>query len=112
MNISNKIVINLDSVDYISSAGLRIFLMAGKKLKTLDGSFVLANMNEHINIIIKDMKNMKEKIEELEYKVTFRYIDMRNENVKRVSRVLLIAWVGLAITFAVKFWPNNVKFVF
>ena len=47
-NQENKIVINLDSVDYISSAGLRIFLMAGKKLKTLDGSFVLANMNEHI----------------------------------------------------------------
>ena len=44
-NQENKIVINLDSVDYISSAGLRIFLMAGKKLKTLDGSFVLANMN-------------------------------------------------------------------
>ena len=47
-NQENKIVINLESVDYISSAGLRIFLMAGKKLKSLEGSFVLANMNEHI----------------------------------------------------------------
>ena len=82
------------------------------KDKIRDMQAHIINMNEHINIIIKDMKNMREKIEELEYKVTFRYIDMRNENVKRVSRVLLIAWVGLAITFAVKFWPNNVKFVF
>jgi len=55
---------------------------------------------------------MREKIEELEYKVTFRYIDMRNENIKKVSRVLFVAWVGLAITFVVKFWPNNIKFVF
>tara|TARA_B100000427_G_C15103729_1_gene418309 strand:- start:156 stop:479 length:324 start_codon:yes stop_codon:yes gene_type:complete len=82
------------------------------KDKIRDMQVHIINMNEHINIIIKDMKNMKEKIEELEYKVTFRYIDMRNENVKRVSRVLLVSWFGLAITFAVKFWPNNVKFVF
>ena len=82
------------------------------KDKIRDMQAHIINMNEHINIIIKDMKNMKEKIEELEYKVTFRYIDMRNENVKRVSRVLLVSWVGLAITFVVKFWPNNIKFVF
>ena len=82
------------------------------KDKIRDMQAHIINMNEHINIIIKDMKNMREKIEELEYKVTFRYIDMRNENVKRVSRVLLVSWVGLAITFVVKFWPNNIKFVF
>ena len=82
------------------------------KDKIRDMQSHIINMNEHINIIIKDMKNMREKIEELEYKVTFRYIDMRNENIKKVSRVLLMAWFGLAITFAVKFLPNNVKFVF
>ena len=82
------------------------------KDKIRDMQSHIINMNEHINIIIKDMKNMREKIEELEYKVTFRYIDMRNENIKTVSKVLLVAWFGLAITFAVKFWPNNVKFVF
>ena len=82
------------------------------KDKIRDMQTHIINMNEHINIIIKDMKNMREKIEELEYKVTFRYIDMRNENIKKVSRVLLMAWFGLAITFAVKFLPNNVKFVF
>ena len=82
------------------------------KDKIRDMQAHIINMNEHINIILKDMKDMKDKIEELEYKVTFRYIDMRNENVKRVSKVLLIAWVGLAITFVVKFWPNNIKFVF
>ena len=82
------------------------------KDKIRDMQAHIINMNEHINIIIKDMKDMKDKIEELEYKVTFRYIDMRNENVKKVSRVLFVAWVGLAITFAVKFWPNNIKFVF
>ena len=82
------------------------------KDKIRDMQAHIINMNEHINIIIKDMKNMREKIEELEYKVTFRYIDMRNENIKTVSKVLLVAWFGLAITFAVKFLPNNVKFVF
>lgn len=82
------------------------------KDKIRDMQAHIINMNEHINIILKDMKDMKDKIEELEYKVTFRYIDMRNENVNRVSRVLLVSWVGLAITFAVKFWPNNIKFVF
>ena len=82
------------------------------KDKIRDMQSHIINMNEHINIIIKDMKNIREKIEELEYKVTFRYIDMRNENIKKVSRVLLMAWFGLAITFAVKFLPNNVKFVF
>ena len=82
------------------------------KDKIRDMQAHIINMNEHINIIIKDMKDIRDKIEELEYKVTFRYIDMRNENVKTVSKVLLVAWFGLAITFAVKFLPNNVKFVF
>ena len=82
------------------------------KDKIRDMQAHIINMNEHINIIIKDMKDMRDKMEELEYKVTFRYIDMRNENVNRVSRLLLVAWFGLAITFAVKFLPNNVKFVF
>ena len=43
-----KIVVDLSAIDYVSSAGLRVFLMAAKKLKGLGGSFVLAGMNDHI----------------------------------------------------------------
>lgn len=43
-----KIVVDLAAIDYISSAGLRVFLMAAKKLRGLGGSFVLAGMNDHI----------------------------------------------------------------
>ena len=43
-----NIVIDLSEIDYVSSAGLRIFLMAAKKLKSLNGYFILAAMNDHI----------------------------------------------------------------
>ncbi len=43
-----NIVIDLSAIDYVSSAGLRVFLMAAKKLKSLGGNFILAGMNDHI----------------------------------------------------------------
>jgi anti-sigma B factor antagonist len=35
-------------IDYISSAGLRVFLMAIKKLKSIGGSFIICSMSDHI----------------------------------------------------------------
>ena len=43
-----KFVIDLENIDYISSAGLRVLLMAGKKLKTIDGNLILCSMSDHI----------------------------------------------------------------
>ena len=43
-----NIVVDLSKIDYVSSAGLRVFLMAAKKLKSLSGNFILASMNDHI----------------------------------------------------------------
>lgn len=43
-----RLVIDLIHVDYISSAGLRVLLMAAKKLKIMNGSIVLCSMSNHI----------------------------------------------------------------
>jgi len=43
-----RLVIDLIHVDYISSAGLRVLLMASKKLKSISGSIALCSMSEHI----------------------------------------------------------------
>ena len=43
-----RLVIDLIHVDYISSAGLRVLLMASKKLKSINGSIALCSMSEHI----------------------------------------------------------------
>lgn len=38
------IVVNLSGLSYISSAGLRIFLVSAKKLKSLGGKFLLCSL--------------------------------------------------------------------
>lgn len=43
-----RLVIDLIHVDYISSAGLRVLLMAAKKLKSMNKSIILCSMSEHI----------------------------------------------------------------
>ena len=43
-----RFVVDLKEIDYISSAGLRVFLMAIKKLKSLGGSFIICSMSDHI----------------------------------------------------------------
>ncbi|MDR2268252.1 MAG: STAS domain-containing protein [Holosporaceae bacterium] len=53
VNSNNKIAIRFNEIDYISSAGLRVVLMAGKKLATLKGVLVLINMPEKIFSIFK-----------------------------------------------------------
>jgi anti-anti-sigma factor len=50
---NNKIAICFNQIDYISSAGLRVVLVAGKKLTGLNGKFVLVNMPEKIFAVFK-----------------------------------------------------------
>ena len=45
---SVRIVVNCAEMDYISSSGLRVFLIALKKAALVNGSFVLAGLQETI----------------------------------------------------------------
>ena len=40
-----KILVNLEKLDYISSAGLRVLLVAAKQLKTADGELRICGLN-------------------------------------------------------------------
>ena len=41
-----KILVNLEKVDYISSAGLRVLLVVAKQLKTTDGELRICSLNK------------------------------------------------------------------
>src|SRR5437763_7660145 len=43
-----RFVVEFTELDYISSAGLRVLLMAAKRLKNLSGRIVLASLKDHI----------------------------------------------------------------
>jgi anti-sigma B factor antagonist len=45
---NRSFVLDFMSLDYISSAGLRVLLMAAKKLKSLNGRIVLSSLKAHI----------------------------------------------------------------
>ena len=47
----NKMLIDFKSLDYISSAGLRVLITIAKKLKASQGRLVLCNLDEKINKI-------------------------------------------------------------
>lgn len=53
INASKKIAIGFNEINYISSAGLRVVLMAGKKLQASGGVLVLINMPEKIFALFK-----------------------------------------------------------
>lgn len=44
----NRMVVDCAQLDYISSAGLRVFLMAAKKVTQAKGKLVLATLNDDI----------------------------------------------------------------
>lgn len=44
----NQLVVDCAQLDYISSAGLRVFLMAAKRLTQAKGKIVLATLNDDI----------------------------------------------------------------
>lgn len=50
---NNKIVISFGEIDYISSAGLRVVLMLGKKLSASKGVLVLVDMSPNIFNVFK-----------------------------------------------------------
>lgn len=43
-----KFVFDLEKLDYISSAGLRVLLMAAKKTKGMEGKVALSSLKEHV----------------------------------------------------------------
>ena len=45
---TNNILINLEKLEYISSAGLRVFLATGKRIKSVGGKFELCDLNETV----------------------------------------------------------------
>lgn len=53
LTTTQKIAVKFDEIDYISSAGLRVVLMLGKKLKASGGVLVLINMPEKIFAVFK-----------------------------------------------------------
>jgi anti-anti-sigma factor len=43
-----RFVIDLSQLDYVSSSGLRIFLLAAKRLHSAGGKIVLCSLKEHV----------------------------------------------------------------
>ena len=52
-NGANKILLNLEELDYISSTGLRIILATGKKLQGTGGKLLLCNLNPTVKEVFK-----------------------------------------------------------
>ncbi len=50
---NSKIVLNLDKLEYVSSAGLRIILVAAKLLRTSGGEMKICHTNGTVNEIMK-----------------------------------------------------------
>ena len=48
-----KIVLNLEGLEYISSAGLRILLLGMKMVKKISGKMVICEMRDHIREIFE-----------------------------------------------------------
>lgn len=49
----SQFVFDCASLDYISSAGLRVVLLAAKKLKSVQGKLVLSGMNQNIREVFE-----------------------------------------------------------
>lgn len=49
----NRIVFDLADMDYVSSAGLRVILLAGKKLRATQGKMVLSGMRDDVRDVFQ-----------------------------------------------------------
>jgi anti-anti-sigma factor len=47
----NKIVVDFSELDFISSSGLRVLLMAAKNAKRAHGKIVLCTLKEHVKYV-------------------------------------------------------------
>jgi anti-sigma B factor antagonist len=45
---TRSVIVDFESLDYISSAGLRVLLKAAKEIKSAEGKIVLCSMKEYI----------------------------------------------------------------
>ena len=43
-----RLVIDLSHLDYMSSSGLRVFLLAAKRLRSRDGKIALCSLKDHV----------------------------------------------------------------
>ena len=50
---TNIIHVDLEELEYISSAGIRVILMAYKNLKQLDGRFVICSMSGYVKEVFE-----------------------------------------------------------
>jgi len=49
----NRMVFNLEELDYISSAGLRVILKTTKELKQSDGKMVLCSLQDYVTEVFE-----------------------------------------------------------
>jgi anti-sigma B factor antagonist len=45
---AQRLVVDLSLLEYVSSSGLRVFLLAAKRLQSTDGKIVLCSMKDHV----------------------------------------------------------------
>lgn len=50
---SRSVIVDFESLDYISSAGLRVLLKAAKELKRSEGKIVLCSMKDYIKEVFE-----------------------------------------------------------
>jgi anti-anti-sigma factor len=48
-----RIVIDCDALQYVNSAGLKVFLLTAKRLESLSGQFVLAALGPNVSTVFK-----------------------------------------------------------
>lgn len=52
-NGAQRLILDFQDLDYISSAGLRVILKATKSLKTTDGKLVLCSMQDYVKEVFE-----------------------------------------------------------
>jgi anti-anti-sigma factor len=50
---TDKLLVNLEGVDYVSSAGLRVLLMAAKGIRKKNGTIVLCALSENVSNVFE-----------------------------------------------------------